>query len=95
MVSVKVEFVGTLRGIVGKKRHEVILDEPATVGMLFQKLNDSLGLKVGILMDRESMDPRSGILILVNGKEINVLDGLGTRLRNHALVTLVPVSHGG
>lgn len=95
MVLVRVEFVGTLRGTAGKKNHEITLDEPATVGTLLQKLNAQLEPKAGILINRESSDPRSDILILVNGKEISVLDGFNTKLVDRALVTLVPVSHGG
>lgn len=95
MVLVKVEFVGTLRGTVGRKRHEIMLDDPATVGMLLKKLNDSLKLKSGSLMDGESTNPRSDILILVNGKEVSVLDGLTTKLEERASVALIPVSHGG
>jgi len=95
MVSVKVEFVGTLRGVTGKRKHEVMLDEPATIGVLLQRLEESLELKAGSLVDKESMDPRTSILILVNGKEISVLNGLNTKLGDHAAVTLIPVSHGG
>lgn len=95
MVSVKVEFVGTLRGITGKRKHEVMLDEPATIGVLLQRLEESLKLTAGSLVDKESMDPRTSILILVNGKEISVLNGLNTKLEDCASVTLVPVSHGG
>ncbi|MDQ1279280.1 MAG: hypothetical protein QG670_540 [Thermoproteota archaeon] len=95
MVLVKVEFMGTLRGAVGKKSYEVIVDEPVTVGRLLKKLNTSLNLKKNVLFNRESLTPRSEILILVDGKEISILNGFATKLTNESQVTLIPVSHGG
>ena len=95
MVLVKIEFVGTLRGAVGKKNYEITLDEPATVGRLLQQLNAILKLNKEILIREESSDPSSDILILVDGKEISVLESLATKLTDGSLVALVPVSHGG
>lgn len=51
-------------------------------------------------MERGLVDPQLGnpgpnALILVNGREIGVLDGLETRLKDGDEVVLVPVVHGG
>jgi len=47
------------------------------------------------LVDPELNDPRPNALVLVNGKEISVLDGLETELNKGDEVVIVPVSHGG
>ncbi|MFX0092174.1 MAG: MoaD/ThiS family protein, partial [Candidatus Hodarchaeota archaeon] len=38
---------------------------------------------------------RPNALILVNGKEISVLNGLETQVEDGDKIVLVPVSHGG
>ncbi len=47
------------------------------------------------LVDPELEDPRPNALILVNGKEISVLQGLDTEVKDGDEIVLVPVSHGG
>ena len=60
------------------------------------KLVESLSVEAKrLLVDPELNDPRPNALILVNGKEINVLKGLETELKDGDEVTLIPVSHGG
>jgi molybdopterin synthase sulfur carrier subunit len=47
------------------------------------------------LIDPELDDPRPNMLIIVNGREISVLNGLETLLKDGDEVVFVPVSHGG
>lgn len=47
------------------------------------------------LIDPEMEDPRPNTLIIINGKEINVLDDLETILRDGDDVVLIPVLHAG
>ena len=47
------------------------------------------------LVDPEMEDPRPNTLIIVNGKEISVLNGLETMLKDGDEVVFVPVLHGG
>jgi molybdopterin synthase sulfur carrier subunit len=47
------------------------------------------------LIDPELGDPKPNTLIIVNGKEISVLNGLETLLKDGDEVVFVPVSHGG
>ncbi len=48
-----------------------------------------------MLIDPELEDPRPNMLILVNGKEISVLNGLRTDIKNGDEIVLIPVVHGG
>jgi len=48
-----------------------------------------------ILIDPELEDPRPNTLIIVNGREISVLDDLETVLKDGDDVALIPVLHAG
>jgi molybdopterin converting factor small subunit len=48
-----------------------------------------------VLIDPELGDPRPNAVILVNGREISVLDGLETEIGDGDEIVLIPVIHGG
>lgn len=48
-----------------------------------------------IFGDQPLSDSRSNTLILVNGREISVLNGLETTLNDGDEVVFIPVVHGG
>jgi molybdopterin converting factor small subunit len=54
----------------------------------FQKFSEAT-------IDPELNDPRPNLLILLNGAEISVLDGLKTKIQNGDRLVLIPVTHGG
>jgi molybdopterin converting factor small subunit len=47
------------------------------------------------LVDPDLEDPRANTLILVNGKEISVLNGLETMLNDGDEIVFIPVLHTG
>ena len=47
------------------------------------------------LFDPELGDPRPNVILLLNKKEIGVLDGLDTEVSDGDKLVLIPVSHGG
>ena len=47
------------------------------------------------LNDQKSEELKSNALIMVNGREISVLDGLETKLKDGDELVLIPVVHGG
>lgn len=92
---VSVRLLGIFRGYAGKSRITLRLEQP-TVREVIQKLADSLPLEAKrLLLDPELDDPRPNALILVNEKEIGVLNGLETEIKKGDEVTLIPISHGG
>jgi len=94
-IKVNVRLLGIFRGFSGKSRIALRLEQP-TVGKVIQRLADSLSVEARrLLVDPELDDPRPNALILVNGKEIGVLKGLETQLKEGDEITLIPVSHGG
>lgn len=94
-VKVKVRLLGVFRGLFGKSEIDLKLRQ-TTVRSVVQTIATSLSKEArGLLIDAELNDPRPNALILLNGKEISVLKGLETEVKEGDEVTLVPVSHGG
>ncbi len=94
-VKVKIRLLGVFRGFSGKSQISLRLGK-ATVRNVVQTFAKSLSKEArGLLLDAELNDPRPNALILLNGKEINVLNGLETEVKEGDEVTLIPISHGG
>lgn len=95
-ITVKVKLLGVFRGISGKQQLLIKLKKPASIRAVVQKLVELFSLQFEqALIDPELGDPRPNALIMVNGKEINILEGLKTELDEGDEVVIVPVSHGG
>jgi len=94
-VHVKIRLLGVFRGFSGKSQLALKLEQ-ATVRNVIQTLAESLTTEAKrLLIDPELNDPRPNALILLNGREINVLNGLETEVDEGDEVTLIPISHGG
>ncbi|UCG44717.1 MAG: MoaD/ThiS family protein [Candidatus Bathyarchaeota archaeon] len=95
-MPVKVKLLGGLRGLAGKEAIFIELDGISVVKELFHKLAEDTPPEFRrALLDPELNDPRPNALILINEREISVLDGLESQVRDGDEVTLVSVSHGG
>jgi len=96
VIQVTVRFLGIFQRLSGKKRFQVKLKEPATVRQLVMNLTETFSPEFKqVLVDSQLDDPRPNALILVEGKEISVLQGLETEVRDAEEIVLVPVVHGG
>jgi molybdopterin converting factor small subunit len=88
--------MGIFRELSKKNQFPMKLEEPAVVKKVIHKLTETFSSKFKqALIDPDLNDPRPNTLILVNGKEINVLDGLETKLNQNDEIAIIPVSHGG
>jgi MoaD family protein len=92
---VTVRLIGAFRGISGKRRVALTLKDRASLKGAIHKLAEDLPKLRRILIDPELEESRRDMLILVNGREMSVLAGLETTLREGDEVTLIPVVHGG
>ncbi|MEM1536275.1 MAG: MoaD/ThiS family protein [Candidatus Bathyarchaeia archaeon] len=93
--GITVRFVGSLRNITGKSRVTLKLDGEKTLKEIMEILVKKFPETERVLIDPELEDPRPNTLIIVNGIEISVLNGLETILKDGDEVVFVPVSHGG
>ena len=95
-ITIKVNFVGVLRELAGKSTVSLKINSSAIVKDVISELTNSFPSEFKqALIDSELDDPRPNMLVLLNKKEISVLDGLKTRVGNGDKLVLIPVSHGG
>ena len=94
-MAITVKFVGALRHLSGAGKLDCDYKGCGSIEELVNELVDKLPLLKRSLVDQQLVDPRPNALILVNGREIGVLGGLGTKLRDGDEVVFVPVVHGG
>jgi molybdopterin synthase sulfur carrier subunit len=95
-VTVEVRFMGIFQQLSGKKRFKLTLEEPATVRKAVNKLTEIFSQEFKrVLIDLQLNDPRPNALILVGGKEINVLQGLETEIKDSEEIVFLPMVHGG
>jgi molybdopterin converting factor small subunit len=96
VINVEVTFLGVFQRLSGKKRFQMKLEEPATIRKVVTSLTETFSSEFKqALVDSQLGDPRPNALILVGGKEINVLQGLETEVKDSEEVVLLPVVHGG
>lgn len=88
------KFIGALRQISGKPQLTVNFQEGASLKDLLSQVSQEMPLLEKTLSGQLN-DARSNALILVNGREISVLDGLETKLNDGDEVVFIPVVHGG
>jgi molybdopterin synthase sulfur carrier subunit len=93
-VNVKVKFFTTLREITGKREDNLSLPKGSTVEELLDELSRRYGPKfVEYVFDEGEVKPY--LLVMVNGRSINFLNGLKTVLSENATVAILPPVGGG
>jgi len=95
LASIWVEFVGILQNETSTTKLQINIDAPITVSTMIKRLKTIFKLKGNFLLEHEPGRLRQNTLLLVNGKEINVLEGLETNLEDDDVVTIIHISHGG
>lgn len=92
-MKVTVRVFGDLARPLGR-RHALELDEGATVGTLTSRMAQEAGLKRQGYLGSYKVGG-SELAILVNGRNIDLIDGVETVLRDGDEVVLLPPSAGG
>jgi sulfur-carrier protein len=94
-MAVTLKFLGALRHASGKdnltldcKKDACIMDLVDAVTLHAPDLRRNL-------LDEHLEEPKPNALILVNGREISVLNGLDTKVKDGDEIVFVPVVHGG
>ncbi len=89
------KFIGALRQISGKPQLKVNFQQGLTLKTLVAKVSIDMPKLRKIFSDQQLGDARSNALVLVNSREISVLDGLETVLCDGDEIVFIPVVHGG
>jgi molybdopterin converting factor small subunit len=95
-IQVEIRFLGIFRRLSGKRSIRMRLKKPVTIRKLILELTETFSSEFKqVLFDSQLDDPRPNTLILVGGKDVSVLQGLETEIRDSEEIVLVPVIHGG
>jgi molybdopterin synthase sulfur carrier subunit len=92
---VNVKFIGSFRSLSGKDKLALRFEDSLPLRKVIREMVGELPKLEEALIDRELDEPKTSMLILVDGKEISVLNGLDTVIRDGDEVVFVPVLHGG
>jgi MoaD family protein len=90
-----VKFVGALRQFSGKTQFTMLFRDGLSINLLIDLIRQEIPELKRIFSDQELNASRSNSLILVNGREISVLNGFETKLNDGDEIVFVPVVHGG
>jgi MoaD family protein len=90
-----VKFIGALRHLSGKTQLTVNFKEGISIKELVTEISQEMPALEKTFSDQKLNDSRSNSLILINGREISVLNGLETKLNDGDEIVFVPVVHGG
>ena len=88
-------FLGALRHVAGAGELFLNVKGAISVEEMLKEIVRELPALKQSLNNQKPEDLKSNSLILVNGREISVLDGLETKLKDGDELVLVPVVHGG
>ena len=94
-MPLNVKFIGALRHLSGKTQLTVNFKEGISIKELVTEISQEMPALEKTFSDQQLNDSRSNSLILVNGREISVLNGLETKLNDGDEIVFVPVVHGG
>lgn len=96
MVRVKVRMMGPLKEASGSAEEEFTLEDGASVSSVIRRLIEEHGDELGrVLLDPIIQNTLPNTLILLNGVEINNIQGLGTIVGDGDVLVLLSVTHSG
>jgi len=94
-MNVTIRFFGVFRNITGKNRVAIKFKATVLLKEVIKEIVEGMPRLRRTLVDPDLEDPRPNTLILVNGKEISVLNGLETMLEDGDEIVFIPVLHTG
>jgi molybdopterin synthase sulfur carrier subunit len=94
-MKIQVKFFTTLREITGKKGEEIELSSTITIKELLTRLSKEYGTEFMNYLYDEKGNIRSHIQILINGRGIDVFQGLETKLKEGDVIAIFPPVGGG
>jgi molybdopterin synthase sulfur carrier subunit len=94
-MKVEVKFFTSLREITGKKADEIQLQRVITVEELLNLLSEKYGKKFREYTYDKKGKVQDFLSFLVNGRNINVLQGFDTELKQGDIIAIIPPVGGG
>ena len=90
-----IKFIGALRHVSDKTQLTIQYEKGMSLKQLMAKILQEAPTLKRTFSDQQPEDSRFNALILVNGREISVLNGFETKLNDGDEIVFVPVVHGG
>ena len=94
-MKVEVKFFTSLREITGKKVDKIQLQNTITVNELIIVLCEKYGKNFREYIYNQKGDVQEFLSFLVNGKNINIMQGFDTKLQENDVVAILPPVGGG
>jgi sulfur-carrier protein len=94
-MTLSVKFIGAMRHTSGKTVLVANFEQGMSLKDLLSKMGQEMPQLEKMFCDQEANDSASNALVLINGREISVLDGLETKLQAGDEIVFIPVVHGG
>ena len=94
-MKVEVKFFTSLREITGKKTDEIQLENAITVEELLTLLSYKYGKNFREYIYDKKGKVQGFLSFLVNGKNINILEGFDTKLKQGDTIAILPPVGGG
>jgi molybdopterin synthase sulfur carrier subunit len=94
-MKIKVKFFTSLRDITDKKVDEIQLKSIITVEELLTLLSEKYGKKFREYIYNKKGKVQDFLSFLVNGKNINNLQGFDTKLKEGDIIAILPPVGGG
>ena len=95
-MKVKVKFFALVRELTGKREEVLDLDDRATVRILLGRLVEEHGTKFrDYIFDPASKEPRGHVQFLMDGRNVALMQGLDTILKEDCSLAILPPVGGG
>jgi len=93
--EVTLRFLGVFKKAYGNSQTLIKIRKNEKLEAVIKKVYKASPNLKHVLIDPELDTPLSNAVILVNGKEISLLNGLETKLKDKDEIVFIPVIHGG
>lgn len=94
-IIVEVTLLGVFKEAFGSEHTSLTVEPSRRLREIITRLTESSHALERVMIDPELHDPQPNAVMLVNGKEAGVLEGLETEVKEGDRIVLIPVAHGG
>jgi len=94
-MKVEIKFFTSLREITGKKTDEIQLNKTITIEELLTLLSEKYGKNFHEYIYNKKGKVQGFLSFLINGKNINALEGFNTKLKQGDTIAILPPVGGG
>ena len=95
MVRIEVHFLSILSDLSNVENDIIEIQENSTIRQVIDLLRNKIGIQFQKRILSESNDLNNYVILVINGKDIRVLNGLNTIIRDNDIISFLPALAGG